>query len=133
MQTQLTNLRHRWDKAKLTKTAVFWIAIAVVVLTIFLGFSQGGWVTAGTANRMAEIKSQDVLLERLAPICMAQFDEDPQRAQKLDELTALTTSVQRTRYVKDQTWAIMPGEAAADDRVAAKCAEQLTTLGAPAP
>ena len=133
MRTQLTNIRHRWDKAKFTKSAVFWIAIGVVILTIYLGFSQAGWVTNGRARQMAEIKSRDVLIERLASICVAQFDQDPERALKLDELNVLTTSSQRTRYVKDQVWAIIPGEIEADEKVAETCAQQLISSGVTAP
>lgn len=133
MQTQLTNYRNRWNKAKLSKKAVFWIALAAAILTIYIGFSWGGWITTNTANRLADMKSQDAVLARLAPICMAQFDQDPQRVEKLDELKVLTTSVQRTRYVKEQAWAVMPGDIEPDDKVAAACAKEIIAVSDTSP
>lgn len=128
MTTSMADIRHRWNKAKLTKTATFWIAIGAIILTLYLGFSRGGWVTGGTARQMAEITSQSAVVERLAPICIAQFNQDPQKDQKLGELKALTSSYQRSRYVIEQGWATMPGETRADDKVAAECAQRLMLM-----
>ena len=68
-------------------------------------------------------------MERLAPICVAQFNQDPLNVQKLAELKVLTTSTRRANYVKDQGWATMPGEEAPDNRVATECAQRLNLLG----
>lgn len=133
MGTRLSNFRERWNEAKLSKSAVFWIAVAVVFLTIYLGFSWGGWITTSKANRMADIQSRDALVERLAPICVAQFDLDPQRVEKLGEFQLLSTSSQRTRYVQEQTWAVMPGDLEADDKIAAACAKQILSINGTSP
>jgi len=77
---------------------------------------------------MADRAAVDAVVERLAPICVAQFNQDPLNAQNLVELKAFTTSTQRAIYVKDQGWATMPGEAAPDNRVATECARQLMLL-----
>lgn len=129
MNTNLTDIRQRWDKAKLTKTSTFWIAVGAIILTLYLGFSRGGWVTGGTAQQMAERTSQDAVIGRLAPICVAQFNQDPQKDQKLEELKGLTSAYQRSRYVIEQGWATMPGEARPDDKVAAECAQRLMVMG----
>lgn len=76
------------------------------------------------ANRAVE----DAVVERLASICVAQFNQDPLNTQKLAELIGKNSSVQRAIYVKDQGWATMPGEAAPDNQVAAECARQLMLL-----
>lgn len=129
MRAKIANLRRRWNKAKLTKSAAFWVAIGAIILAIFLGFTQAGWVTGGAALQMAERTSRDAVTERLAPICVAQFNQDPQKDQKLEELKGLTSSYQRTKYVKDQGWATMPGEMRPDDAAAAECARQLMLVG----
>jgi hypothetical protein len=77
---------------------------------------------------MAETTSQSAVVDRLAPICVTQFNQDPQKDQKLEELTVITSSYQRINYVKDQGWATMPGEAKPDDKVAAECTKQLMRL-----
>lgn len=123
-----TDIRQRWSKAKLKKSVVFWIAIGAIVLTMFLGFTRGGWTTGGTARHMAEVSAQNAVVERLAPICVAQFNVDAQRAVRLEELKAVNSSSKRTAYVTEQGWATMPGETAADKRVATECAKQLVLI-----
>ena len=129
MAQQTVSLKQRWDKARPTKSVAFWIAIGAIVLTLYLGFSRGGWVTGGTARQLAETTAQDAVVARLAPICVAQFNEDPQKYQKFDELMALTTAYQRTRYVVSQGWATMPGESRPDNAVAAECAQHIRQMG----
>jgi hypothetical protein len=128
IRQNFTDIRQRWDKAKLKKSVVFWIAIGAIILTIFLGFSRGGWTTGGSAEEMAEKSAQSAVVARLAPICVAQFNADGQGAVKLEELKAIN-SYQRAGYVKDQGWATMLGESAPDNRVAAACANQLMLIG----
>jgi hypothetical protein len=129
MQNNLADVRQRWDKAKPTKTITFWIVIGAIILTVFLGFSKGGWVTAGTSQQSAEKIAQTAVTERLTSICVAQFNQDPAKDQKLVEMKAIGGSTQRTTYVKDQGWAMMPGEETPDGRVATECTKQLMLLG----
>jgi hypothetical protein len=114
MQANTTTFRKRWSNAKLKKSVVFWIAIGAVLLTLFLGFTRGGWTTGGNAASMAEV-----------PICIAQFSADPQQALKLTELQAITSSSKRVAFVKEQGWATMPGETAPDSKVATQCTNQI--------
>lgn len=128
MQTKLQNIRQRWDKAKQTKSATFWIAVGAIIITLYFGFSRGGWMLGGSAETLADRTAVEAVVERLAPICVTQFEQDPLNAQKLAELQVLTTSTRRTTYVKDQGWATMPGETDPDNRVATECARQLMLL-----
>lgn len=128
MQANMTDIRQRWDKAKLKKSVVFWIAIAAVLLTLFLGFTQAGWTTTGSAMNMAQESAQAAVIERLTPICVAQSGADPQQALKLAELQAVNSSSKRVAYVKEQGWATMPGETAPDNKVAGECAKQLMLI-----
>lgn len=129
MKTKLAEIRQRWDKAKLKKSSVFWIVIGAIILTMYLGFSQAGWVTAGNASRMAEDASEDAVIARLAPICVTQFGQDLESDQRLAEFKELTSSSRRSTYVKDQGWATMPGESTPDNKVASECAQQLMLIG----
>jgi hypothetical protein len=125
MQTKLANIRQRWDKAKQTKSMTFWIAVGAIIITLYFGFSRGGWMLGTSAETMADRAAEDAVVERLAPICVAQFNQDPLSAEKLTELQLLTSATQRSLYVKDQGWATMPGEEAPDNRVANECAQQI--------
>ena len=129
MQANTTTFRQRWSKAKLKKSVVFWIAIGAVLLTLFLGFTRGGWTTGGNAASMAEKAAAGAVVERLTPICVAQFSADSQQAVKLEELQAITSSSKRINFVKEQGWATMPGETDPDNRVASACTKQLMLIG----
>ncbi len=129
MKTKLAEIRQRWDEAKLNKSSVFWIVIGAIILTMYLGFSQAGWVTAGNALRMAEDASEDAVIARLTPICVSQFGQDLESDQRLVEFKELTSFSQRSTYVKDQGWATMPGESTPDNKVASECAQQLMLIG----
>jgi hypothetical protein len=129
MQANTTTFRQRWNNAKLKKSVVFWIAIGAVLLTLFLGFTRGGWTTGGNAASMAEKSAAAAVVERLTPICVAQFSADSQQAVKLEELQAITSSSKRINFVKEQGWATMPGETDPDNRVASACTKQLMLIG----
>jgi len=110
-----------WDQARPTKTIVFWSWIAAMVLTMIVGFNWGGWVTGGTAQKMAE----SAVIQRLAPICVGQFNQDPAKDQKFKEFKD-TSVYSRRDYVEKQGWATMSGEAKPDRKVADACAQLLT-------
>ncbi len=67
-----------WGKIKLG----FWSAIGGAIVLAIIGFIWGGWVTGGTAEGMAA----DAVVDRLTLICVAQFTQDPDQAQKINEL-----------------------------------------------
>jgi hypothetical protein len=113
----------RWDKAQASKTVVFWISVAVIILTIIVGFTWGGWVTSGTAQRMAN----EAIIQRLSSICVGQFNQDPQKDQKLTELQA-ASRYQRDAYVKEQGWATMPGEQEPNRQVTTACTQLIVQI-----
>lgn len=117
--------RHRWLKARPTKTIVFWSWVACALLTMIVGFTWGGWVRGATARSMAETEAADAVVKHLAPICVVQFNQDPAKSQKMKELREMN-AYERAEYVKKQGWAKMPGEGEADSKVADECAKLLT-------
>jgi hypothetical protein len=117
----------RWREARPTKTLVFWSWVASVVITMIIGFAWGGWVTGGTAQKIAEKMADDTVVLRLAPICVVQFNQDPEKDQKLKELKE-TSNWSRGDYVQKQGWATMPGEEEPDRKVADACAKLLVAM-----
>ncbi|MGH7928955.1 MAG: hypothetical protein ACREQV_14295 [Candidatus Binatia bacterium] len=109
-----------WDKIKLGS----WSAAGGAIILAFVGFNWGGWVTGGTAAAMAEETATDAVTERLGSICVAQFNRDPDKAQKLKEMKE-KDSWDKGRYIEKHSWAIMPGEDKPNSRVADECARQL--------
>ena len=49
-----SSLGSRWAAYHPTKGLLFWAAAAGAIATIVVGFAWGGWVTGGSAKRMAE-------------------------------------------------------------------------------
>ena len=113
-----------WEKIK----PVIWGAISGAIVLGIIGFAWGGWVTGGTAQKMAEEMAEDAVVGRLAPICVEQYNQDPEKVQKLEGLKA-ESSWKRNDYVENQGWATIPGQKNPDRNVAKKCAEMLLQLG----
>ena len=111
---------------KYIKTFAWGMATGMVVLLIIV-FSAGWVVTNNSAKATAHEISTNAVVERLAPISVAQFMQDPNREERLEELKKLS-SWQRADYVKKQGWAIMPGEKESDYNVAEECARRLMEL-----
>lgn len=111
----------RLNAARPTKTLLFWSCLASVVATMIIGFTWGGWVRGATAQSMAEAKAERAVVKSLTPICVAQFQHDSARDEKLKALKALGV-YERSDYVKKQGWATMPGSKEPNDEVADKCA-----------
>ena len=112
-----------WEKVKLG----LWSAIGGAVVLAIIGFTWGGWVRGGTARETAEEMAAEGVVDRLTPICVLQFNQDPEKDQKLKELKE-TNSWERDSYVEKQGWATMPGEKEPDSKVADKCAQQLAQI-----
>ena len=113
-------------KKKYMKTFAWGMAAGMVVLLIVI-FSAGWVVTSNSAKAQAYEVATAAVVDRLAPISVVQFMQDPNRVARLKELKALD-SWKRADYVKEQGWATMPGEKESDYNVANECAKRLMDL-----
>jgi len=102
------------------------MAVGAVVLLIVI-FSAGWVVTSGSAKAEAKLTAGRAVIDRLAPIAVAQFMEDPNREARLEQMKAVD-SWKMGEFVKAQGWATMPGEKEPDGRVANECAKRLVDL-----
>jgi hypothetical protein len=107
-----------WEKIKLGA----WSAVGGALVTMYVGFNVGGWWTNGSAVVMAKETAATAVAERLGSICLAQFNKDSQRTQKLVEMKGKDTW-DIGRYIDKQSWAVMPGDEKADNGVADACAK----------
>ena len=122
-QKKKVSLGQRWDEFQPTKTVLIWSMVAAVILTMIVGFTWGGWMTSGTAQETAD----EAVVERLALICVDQFKQDPDTAQKFIEFIE-TRSYQQDNYVTDQGWATMFGDEKPDRNVAVACARLIALI-----
>jgi hypothetical protein len=101
-------------------------AIAGGIATMILGFSQGGWHTGGSAERLADERSEAAVVEALTPICVSQSRLDPESVTKLAQLGEMKTSYEQRDFVMKAGWATMPAAEQPDRDLASACAEALS-------
>ena len=109
-----------------------WIQGAVVgaVAAAIIGFTWGGWVTGGSADRRVAVASHDGAVAALASICADRFRSQGDAAVKLVELSKVS-SWERGRFIESSGFALMPGNKTVDSDVARACAESLATPATP--
>jgi hypothetical protein len=103
-------------------------AVGGAVALAIVGFGWGGWVTGGTAAGMADDRAESAVVAALAPICVAQFQQQSDSDSRLTELSEIR-SFQRTAYIEEGGWAKMPGSEDGNRDVARACAEMISALG----
>ena len=113
-------------KKESIKPFVLGMVVGAIVLLIVI-FAAGWVVTSSSAEAKAEEMVAEAVLDRLAPIAVAQFMQDPNKEERLKELKKLEFygNPNRSDYVQKQGWATMPGEKEPDSRVADECARRI--------
>jgi hypothetical protein len=108
-----------------------WGAGAGAIALSIVGFTWGGWVSGGTAERMALSRADSATVAALTPICVTQFQAAPRAKASLAALRD-AKSWEQADYVRNGGWATMPGSKEEPSReLAAACAEALTRIGQP--
>jgi hypothetical protein len=94
------------------------------VATMLIGFTWGGWVSGGTAQKMADKGANEAVVAALAPICVEKFQGATEAQATLAKLKA-TDSWQRDTFIVKGGWATFPGESEPNRNVAEACAALL--------
>jgi alpha/beta superfamily hydrolase len=103
-----------------------WGAAGGAVALAIVGFSWGGWVTSGSAQKMARQEVNTALVKVLTPLCVANFQKAPDAVAKLVSLKKIDTSWQRETFVRENKWALIGKEQ--DSGVIDACAAELYKL-----
>ena len=109
-------------RKEMIKPFVWGIVVGAIVLLIVI-FSTGWVMTSGSAKAKAE----EAVVDRLAPICVAQFLKEPGKEERLKALKDLSRW-KRGDYVKEGGWATMPGSESPNPEVVDECARRLMEL-----
>jgi len=107
------------------KPALFGGVAGAIALAI-VGFSWAGWVTGGTAEKMASEQARLEVVAALVPICLEQSSKDPEVTETLAQLKE-ASSYQRSDMLMKAGWATMPGSSDPNRNVARACMEKLAT------
>ena len=114
-----------------TKTTLFWSVAGAAVLTMFLGFTWGGWVTGGTATQMAEDAAEQSRAELAAAVCVERFVNADDAVAQLAALKETSRWKQKS-FVEDGKWTTMTGMEKPVKGAADLCAVQLADMELPA-
>jgi hypothetical protein len=143
-RSQKQSLRGRFDQYQASKTVLFWACAGSVIVAAVVGFTWGGWMTGGSAQKMAENAAAQGRQEVAAVVCVDRFMAAPDVGVQLTALKEITKSYQRDKFVQDGGWAIMgtgnsdqgtstkPSISHDDRAAAALCAEALGQREIPA-
>lgn len=105
-----------------------WGATAGAIALAIAGFGWGGWLTGGSAEKLAGGRAEAAVVSALTPICVAQFQTSAKAKANFAALKGVSTW-ERADYVGKGGWATMPGSTAEPNaQVAAACAEALDKL-----
>ena len=113
-------------KKEVIKPLVGGIAIGAIALLIVI-FWTGWVVTSGKAESQGKQMAAEAVIEVLAPICVKQFAQDPNKAERLVVLKE-KSSYQRDDYVREIGWATMPSAKSPVRGVADACAKRILEL-----
>ena len=77
-----------------------WGALGGAVVAMVIGFGWGGWVTGGTAEKMATTSAQEATILALTPLCVVKAEQQP------DQLVLLKkeSSWSRSNFVEKAGW-----------------------------
>ncbi|MHC5653377.1 hypothetical protein [Stappia sp.] len=115
----------RWNDYHPAKSTLVWACVVTAIATMVIGFSWGGWVTAGTSRTLASTAGSTARGELAALICVERFNAAPDSTARLVEFKALDGSYKQRQFVEAGGWATMPGDASANRRAAEGCAAAL--------
>ena len=93
-----------------------------------IGFSWGGWVTGGTANRLAAEQADTAVVAALTPVCAEKFLQNSDAKANLTILQKISTNWEQGDYLEKGGWATRPGATSPDYQLARACAEKLVQV-----
>ena len=111
------------DDPTWVKPAVIGAAVgATVGVVIFgaVGFTLGGWMTTGGADRMYLALAHETMIAAMVPVCLDLSANDPERTEKLAVIRD-TPVDSRREAVMNSGWATVPGSGQPSHDLAQAC------------
>ena len=102
-----------------------WGAAAGAIALAIVGFTWGGWMTASTANKLADQRADSAVVATLTPICVDKFQQNGEATANLTALKNISSTWEQGTFVEKGGWATRPGATSPDYKLARACAEKL--------
>ncbi len=103
-------------------------AVGGAIVASVLGFTWGGWTTAGSAQEIAQTFATQEVTLAMVPGCLNAAAADPERIAKLATIQE-SSSFGRSRAVMATGWATFPGTDQPNRDLAVACLEGLALDG----
>jgi hypothetical protein len=114
----------RWGTYRASKATLFWSCAACAVATMIVGFTWGGWVTGGTAEKMSGAAASTARAELAATMCVSRFMSGTDMVAQLAALKA-SNSWNRDDLIDKGGWTTPPGAEKPIQGAADLCAKRL--------
>jgi hypothetical protein len=98
---------------------------AGAVAAMVIGFSWGGWMTGGSASRLADEQADSAVVAALTPVCVEKFLQDNNAKANLAALRKISSNWEQGEYLQKGGWVTQPGATSSDYHLARACAEKL--------
>ena len=93
-----------------------------------VGFSWGGWMTGGTAIKLANERTNNAVVAALTPICVEKFLQNSDAKANLAVLQKISSNWEQGDYLQKGGWATRPGATSSDYQLARACADKLVQI-----
>src|ERR1051326_3774324 len=94
-----------------------WGAVGGAIALAIVGFTWGGWMTTGTAGKLADQRAETAVVAALTPICVAKFQAAADSLAKLAVLKGLS-SWEQGSFIEKGGWATRDGATSPDYQLA---------------
>jgi len=101
-----------------------WGVVVGALAMTAVGFSQLGWYTAGSADRLAQDRADMAVIAALVPFCVAKAQQDPDHA-ALAKFQVEQSSYSRSDLVMKAGWATLGEAKSGDSALARACSDKL--------
>jgi hypothetical protein len=101
------------------------------IASMVIGFSWGGWMTGGTASKLAAERADTAVVAALTPICVEKFLQNSDAKANLAILQKISSNWEQGQYLENGGWVTQPGATSSDYHLARACAEKLVQVKAP--
>jgi hypothetical protein len=112
-----------------TRSAVrpaLWGAAGGAIALAIVGFTWGGWVTGGTAEKLAKSRAEIAVIAALSPFCVEKFRQAADAPANLVAMKKIS-SWEQGRFIEKGGWATAPGSNEPNAAVGRACAETLSS------
>lgn len=106
----------------------FWTFVAGAALVVILAFIFPDFAMLNSsAQDLAEDTAEQAVVDALAPICVAQAQNDPEYEAKVGELQDISSSYRQRTFVEEAGWANFAGTDEVNSDVVRACTQILTS------